>query len=39
MRAVTIVGERLVVGERRVDEPVADQLVVEVAGAGITSRP
>jgi NADPH:quinone reductase-like Zn-dependent oxidoreductase len=35
MRAVTIVGERLVVGERRLDEPVADQLVVEVAGAGI----
>ena len=35
MRAVTIVGERLVVAERHVDEPVADQLVVEVAGAGI----
>ena len=28
MRAVTIVGERLVVGERRLDEPVADQVVV-----------
>ena len=35
MRAVTIVGERLVVAERHVDEPVADQLVVEVAGAGL----
>jgi NADPH:quinone reductase-like Zn-dependent oxidoreductase len=35
MRAVTIVGDHLVVAERHVDEPVADQLVVEVAGAGI----
>jgi len=35
MRAVTIVGGRLVVAKRHVDEPVADQLVVEVAGAGI----
>jgi NADPH:quinone reductase-like Zn-dependent oxidoreductase len=35
MRAVTIVGDDLVVAERHVDEPVADQLVVEVAGAGI----
>jgi NADPH:quinone reductase-like Zn-dependent oxidoreductase len=35
MRAVTIVGNRLVVAERHIDEVVADQLVVEVAGAGI----
>jgi NADPH2:quinone reductase len=35
MRALTIVGDHLVVAERHVDEPVADQLVVEVAGAGI----
>jgi hypothetical protein len=26
MRALTIVGDRLVVAERHVDEPVADQL-------------
>ena len=35
MRALTIVGDHLVVAERHVDEPAADQLVVEVAGAGI----
>src|SRR5262245_40520534 len=35
MRALTIVGGHLVVAARHVDEPVADQLVVEVAGAGI----
>src|SRR5262245_5690160 len=35
MRALTIVGDHLVVAERQVDEPVADQVVVEVAGAGI----
>jgi NADPH:quinone reductase-like Zn-dependent oxidoreductase len=35
MRAVTIVGDRLVVAERYIDAPVADQVVVEVAGAGI----
>ena len=35
MRALTIVGDHVVVAERHVDEPVADQLVVEVAGAGI----
>jgi NADPH2:quinone reductase len=35
MRALTIVGDHLVVAERHVEEPVADQLVVEVAGAGI----
>jgi len=35
MRALTIVGDHLAVAERQVDKPVADQLVVEVAGAGI----
>jgi putative PIG3 family NAD(P)H quinone oxidoreductase len=35
MRAVTIVGDRLIVAERQIDDPVADQVVVEVAGAGI----
>ena len=35
MRAVTIVDNHLVVAERHIDEVVADQLVVEVAGAGI----
>jgi NADPH:quinone reductase-like Zn-dependent oxidoreductase len=35
MQAVTIVGNHLAVAERHVDVPIADQLVVEVAGAGI----
>ncbi len=35
MRAVTIVDDHLVVAERHIGEAVADQLVVEVAGAGI----
>src|SRR5215510_5534558 len=35
MRAVTIVAGHLVVAERHVDELIADQLVVEVVGAGI----
>jgi NADPH:quinone reductase-like Zn-dependent oxidoreductase len=35
MQAVTIVGNHLAVAERHVDAPIADQLVVEVAGAGI----
>src|SRR5262245_65942333 len=35
MRALTIVGDHLAVAERQVDKPVAAQLVVEVAGAGI----